>query len=265
MSSAPKGHLSMDVEPRTAKGKRTRARLFDAGKRVFERDGFLSARITDIAAEAQISHGAFYHYYDSKETLFREIAAEVDVQLLSMDDLPRDTDTRVGPVERIRRANRSYLLAYQREAKIMRVIEEVTRYDEDVRRVRVTRGREFTLRLEAAIERLQSDGLADPRLDPRYAAHALGLMVIRFAEDLFFGTVEFDLDTAVEQLTLLWANALGLKANGRRRPQVGQTEPASSGRSGSPDENVENKRAHRSAPAAAVGRSRVRSVRSTGG
>jgi AcrR family transcriptional regulator len=254
----------MDAEPRTAKGKRTRARLFDAGKRVFERDGFLQARITDIATEAQISHGAFYHYYDSKETLFREIAAEVDVQLLSMDDLPRDTAARSGPVERIRMANRSYLLAYQREAKIMRVIEEVTRYDEAVRRVRVTRGREFTVRLESAIARLQAEGLADPRLDRRYAAHALGLMVIRFAEDLFFGTVEFDLDTAVEQLTLLWANALGLKPNGRRRPPVGKPDTATSGQPGPIEQNVENERVASPAKAPAVRGSRTRSGRSTG-
>ena len=63
----------MEPEPRSAKGRRTRARLLEAGKTVFERDGFLQARISDIAAEAQVSHGSFYHYFDSKESVLDEL------------------------------------------------------------------------------------------------------------------------------------------------------------------------------------------------
>ncbi len=94
----------MDAEPRSVKGRRTRARLLEAGKSVFERDGFLQARITDIAAAAQVSHGSFYHYFDSKESLFREIAEQVEVRLVSMDDIPHYVDSESGPVDRIRAA-----------------------------------------------------------------------------------------------------------------------------------------------------------------
>jgi hypothetical protein len=38
-------------------------------------------------------------------------------------------------------------------------------------------------------------------------------MVARFAEMMFIGAMGFDLDTAVEQLTLLWANSLGISDN----------------------------------------------------
>lgn len=200
----------MDGEPRSAKGRRTRARLLQAGKTVFERDGFLSARITDIATEAQVSHGAFYHYFDSKESLFREIAEEVEVRLVGMDDIAGDVPADAGPIERIRAANRSYLAAYRKEARIMRVIEEVSRYDEDVRAVRTRRDDYLAVRLEAAIARLQADGLADPRIDTRYAATVLGGMVARFAETMFIWGGSWNFDAAVEQLTVLWANALGI-------------------------------------------------------
>ncbi len=205
----------MDAEPRSAKGRRTRARLIEAGKTVFERDGFLQARITDIASEAQVSHGSFYHYFESKESLFREIAEELDVRLLSMDDVPHDDERKNGPIDRIRAANRSYLLAYRREAKIMRVIEEVSRYDENVRSVRTRRQDYLGVRLESAIARLQADGLADKRIDKHYAAMALGGMVARFAENMFIGGGSYELDRAVEQLTLLWANALGLDTDSK--------------------------------------------------
>lgn len=199
-----------EPEPRSARGRRTRARLLAAGKVVFERDGFLPARITDIAAEAQVSHGAFYHYFESKEALFREIAEEVEVRLVAMDDIPEATPGS-DPVERIRAANRSYLSAYRKEARIMRVIEEVSRYDDEVRRVRTRRDDHLAARLEASIARLQSEGVADPRIDKRYAATALGGMVARFAETMFVGGGRYTFEAAVEQLTLLWANALGLK------------------------------------------------------
>jgi AcrR family transcriptional regulator len=202
----------VEAEPRSAKGRRTRARLLEAGKTVFERDGFLQARITDIATEAQVSHGSFYHYFDSKESLFREIAEEVEVRLVSMDDIPQHhVDHEPGPIGRIRAANRSYLAAYKKEARIMRVIEEVSRYDETVRGIRTKRDDYLTTRLESAIARLQDEDNADARIDTRYAAIALGGMVARFAETMFLDGISFDLDTAVEQLTLLWANSLGIK------------------------------------------------------
>ena len=201
----------MDAEPRSAKGRRTRARLLEAGKAVFERDGFLQARITDIATAAQVSHGSFYHYFDSKESLFREIAEEVEVRLVSMDDIAHDLDQAAGPIERIRAANRAYLTAYKKEARIMRVIEEVSRYNDDVRQVRAKRDDYLAARLESATKRLQADGLADQRIDVRYAATALGGMVAKFAEMMFIGGARFELEVAVEQLTLLWANALGLR------------------------------------------------------
>jgi hypothetical protein len=92
----------------------------------------------------------------------------------------------------------------------MKVIEEVSRYDEEVRLVRVQRDNELAERLESTISRLQRNGLADRRINGRYAAMALGGMVARFAEQLFVGGGEYDQDEAVEQLTILWANALGL-------------------------------------------------------
>jgi hypothetical protein len=102
----------------------------------------------------------------------------------------------------------------------MRVIEEVSRYNEDVRMARAKRDDYLTVRTESAIARLQAEGVADRRIDTRHAAIALGGMVAKFAEMMFIGGAKFDLDTAVDQLTLLWANALGIQENRSRRPRA---------------------------------------------
>src|SRR5271166_2773805 len=65
----------------TQKGALTRARLLSAGKEIFEEDGLLEARISDITARAHVSHGTFYTYFTSKQEMFREVALKVDKEL----------------------------------------------------------------------------------------------------------------------------------------------------------------------------------------
>jgi AcrR family transcriptional regulator len=206
--------------PRSKKGAKTRTRLMDAAKAVFERDGFLDARIVDIAETAGLAAGSFYHYFDSKEQIFREVAQAQEERLTAPadDEDPGDTPS---PWERIRRANRRYLERYRDEAALMGVIEQVSRYDAEVNAARMATMKHFVERAERAIRRMQRDKLVDRRVDPTFAADALGAMVARFAEIwLVQGYREYDFDEAVEQLTLLWGNALGLEPeaiNSRRR------------------------------------------------
>jgi AcrR family transcriptional regulator len=203
-------------EPRPAplsrKGMRTRARLVDAAKQVFERDGFLDARIVDIAETAQIAPGSFYHYFDSKQQIFREVARAQEERLTAPPDDPGSAPRDATPWDRIRSANRLYLQRYRDEAAIMGVIEQVSRYDPQVNAARMATMKHFVERAERAIRRLQRDGLADKRIKASMAADALGAMVARFAELwLVQGYRDYDFDDAVEQLTILWGNALGLE------------------------------------------------------
>ena len=95
----------------------------------------------------------------------------------------------------------------------MGVIEQVSRYDDQVNAVRVATQHDFSERAERACRRLQQEGMADADLDPVVAADALGAMVGRFAELwLVQGYRDYDFDEAVEQLSVLWANALGIPA-----------------------------------------------------
>ena len=197
----------------TRRGAGTRARLVRAAKKVFERDGFLEARITDISKMAGFSHGAYYHYFDSKEELFREVAEIQEARLTAPPDDPGLVDAHDdSPIERIRKANRRYLLRYREEAQIMGVIEQVSRYDAPVNEARMARQRHFAERSERAIRRWQQEGLVDPGLDATLVSDALGAMVGRFAELWLVQDYRtYDFDHAVEQLTRIWANALRLE------------------------------------------------------
>jgi AcrR family transcriptional regulator len=197
--------------PRTRKGERTRAQLVAAAKIVFERDGFLGARIVDIAELAGVATGSFYHYFDSKEQVFREVARRQEQRLTAPEEGGTQRSAGGSAWERIGVANRHYLERYRDEAALMGVIEQVSRYDSEVNEARTATMKHFVERAARSIRQLQADGLADARLNASMAADALGAMVARFAEQwLVQGYRSYDFDDAVEQLTRLWGNALGL-------------------------------------------------------
>lgn len=216
--SSPDGERTSG--PRSAKGARTRARLVDAAKQVFEETGFLDARISDIAERAGLSHGSFYHYFDSKEEVFLEVA-EAQGERFTRDALIRqglvpessDGAARVdGDVaERLRSAIRRYLEMYRDEARIMGVIEQVSRYHGPVREVRAAQQRQYFHQAEAAIRELQQRGLVDPALEPAVAATALVGMMMRFAEIwLVQGQLDCDFDEGVETLANVCLKAVRL-------------------------------------------------------
>ena len=227
MSTPASAEIDKPNGPRSRKGARTRARLLKAAKEVFEEDGFLEARISDIAERANLSHGSFYHYFESKEDIFREVAEAVEEQLSApLGCVILDSSSPATPQERIREAIRLHMESYRREARIMGVIEEVSRYDDHVGAVRMKRHQQYHQQVASSIRQLQQHGLADPDLDPKIAAAALGAMTVRFPEMwLVEGYLNCNFDKGVDQLTRVFINALGLKESaGRPRSRPTATD-----------------------------------------
>lgn len=203
---------------RSPRGERTRAKLVKAAREIFERDGFLDARIVDIAFRAKVSYGAFYHYFESKEQIFREVAEAQEDRLSAPPDPGEGRIPNPTAYDRLHEANRRYLERYRSAAPLMGVIEQVSRYDSYVNAARMASQRHFAERFEKALRQLQKEGLGDTRVDAAFAADALGAMIARFAELwLTQGYREYDFDAAVEQISLLWANAVGIAAPERKR------------------------------------------------
>jgi AcrR family transcriptional regulator len=199
--------------PRSRKGVQTRARLLDAAKQIFEEKGFLEARISDIAERAGLSHGAFYHYFDSKEQIFREVAETLDALLSEpMETVLLAPSAQGSPRDRMLLTLRRHLEAYAAEARIMGVIEEVSRYDEHVFAVRAAGNARHREAIAANIRRLQKRRRADTTLDPDIAAAALGSMVERLTEVwLAQRQLDAEIEDVAETLATLMVNALGLQ------------------------------------------------------
>jgi len=198
--------------PRSSKGARTRERLVEAAKEVFEELGFLEARISDIAEKAGQAHGSFYYYFASKEEVFREVAVAVDKRLFAPLDHVIKAQSKLDAKERVRESMRRYFDSYRQEARILGLIEHVSRFDTEVNAIRLARHKLVTERVAETIRHLQRKKLADATLDPLITAAALGALSYRFAELwLVHGAVDCTPEHAVEQLTQIFWNALRLK------------------------------------------------------
>lgn len=224
---------TVDVKvPVTDRGRRTRSRLVKAARLVFEESGFLEARITDIADAAGVAYGTFYTYFATKEEIFHEVAREVqqDFIISRQEAEPSDGDEQLDLYARIERANRRYLEGYARNARIMAVVEQVATFNHELLEIRKEMRIAFVERSTRAISRWQAEGLADPELDPYYAASALGSMIDRFAYVWLVLEGDFELDKAVDNLTRLWVQALNLQPQTGGHPAPSSTKQGQRGK-----------------------------------
>ncbi|NUR58594.1 MAG: TetR/AcrR family transcriptional regulator [Catenulispora sp.] len=196
------------VTPRSARGIRTRSALVDAARVVFERDGYLEARLSDISAEAGVASGSLYTYFEGKEAIFQAVAEQVTEEMLHPHLRVRTGVS--DPRELIDLANREYLRSYKKNAKLMALFEQVSQIDEDFRKVRIERADAFVQRNAKMIRTLQKQGKADAELDPVLTAHALSGMVSRMAYVAFVQKAPMPFERLVATLNRIWINALGL-------------------------------------------------------
>ena len=85
----------------------TRAKLLDAAKALFARQGVDSTRIQEITDEADVGFGSFYNHFASKEALIEAVLGDiVAAQGAEIDALTAHLD---DPAEIISAAHRSFV------------------------------------------------------------------------------------------------------------------------------------------------------------
>lgn len=202
--------------PTTERGRRMRARVLTAAREVFERDGFLAARVTDISAAAGVAHGSFYTYFGSKADVFRAlVAATMDELYASLGGGapagdPGRLSSPADAVARIDRANRRFVAMYQQNTALMALFEQVTTFDPEVRALRQAARERMVGRVRHSIEQLQAAGVVDADLDAEYSAHALVAMVNGLVHYWLVLGADFEEERLVHAMTGLWARSLGL-------------------------------------------------------
>ena len=195
---AAEADVSEDKTPRTARGRRTLAALFDAAAAEFGEKGFHEASVSGITRRAGVALGSFYTYFDSKDALFRALVRR-------MSDQVRD---HVAPAVRAapdgiakERAGLAQFIGFVREHKeLYRIIDEAEFVDPDSFRLHyAVTAQRIRARLEAAAAR------GELRADVG-EVHAWAVMGMNVFLGLRYGVWDNDLtpgavaDTAAEML-----------------------------------------------------------------
>lgn len=199
------------IEPKTDRGRRTRDLVVQAARTVFEEKGFLDTRIADIAAAAEMSHGTFYTYFQTKDEVFLVIMAQVAESQYEATRVPVDLDA--SPAMRIEYSIRQYLRSYEATARLSGVIEQVAILNEGFRLARLELRAEFRDRIERGIRRMQDQGLVETSLSARVAAEAITSMLSNFAYITLTLGEHYDEDEAVATLTRMWTGGIGLRSD----------------------------------------------------
>jgi AcrR family transcriptional regulator len=99
---------------------RTRQELLTAAKTVLAKKGYHNAKITDIAAAADIGVGTFYLYYPTKDALFLELVEETARALREEIDQAR---ARVdGLAEKIHAANLAFFRFARDNRELLKIV-----------------------------------------------------------------------------------------------------------------------------------------------
>ncbi len=207
-------------EPRTAptKGQRTRYKLLVSAESVFERLGFLDARVADIAAEAKVAHGTFYTYFESKTDIFRAVLTEFLPPIYQKSNYGGGASP--TPFQRVEFGNRRFLDVYRGNSKMLALLEQAATFDPEVKALRTKFRYVAERRIRRNIIRMQEDQVVDPTLDAEVAASCLVAMATHsFYTWLVADKRDYNMESAVITLSRLWGNALGLKPEVSDRPE----------------------------------------------
>lgn len=81
------------LSKRQIQGQTSRDKLLDAATRLFHENGYQAVTVNDICEAAQLTKGAFYHHFDSKEALYQHLyTPQLDTYLASHFSIPEDVD-----------------------------------------------------------------------------------------------------------------------------------------------------------------------------
>ena len=193
--------------PLGRKAARTRAALLDAARTVFSENGYASASVGDIAAEAGVSLDAFYQYFRDRADILATLVGEGAQRML--DDAAQVWRPNEGR-EGVQRVLRAFVSHYRATSKFQRVWEEVTHVDGDLASLRRELTRTYTGAIEASLRRGQADGSVRADLDVVGTAVALAAMVdrtcyVRFVFDRQPGA---GVEPTVNVLTDIWWSAV---------------------------------------------------------
>jgi AcrR family transcriptional regulator len=198
------------AKPTTRKGLRTREKILEGARVIFARDGYVDARMIEIAQEAGVSTGGLYRYFVNKTDVFAALIEDLHEELYDASGRT-SASFQDHPLAALSEANRGYVEHYYANRDVMRAFIEAAAVDERFRKLwwemRDRHVRRFSRALRSAHAAKSVDGVP-----VELATEAMACMVeqccyVWFAHD-DMRSAPVDLDEAVRTVTHAWWSAM---------------------------------------------------------
>jgi len=216
---------------RGRKGRQTDEAFREAARVVFAREGYLNAKISDIAAAAGRSVASFYNYYDTKADLLIALAEEFHAEATQMAILPYRSG--LSREDALREAVAGFWRTYaNRRGELIGIFQAAMLEGEFRDRWLKIRAEAIT-RIAAEVRRAQADGYC-PGVDPVLTASALSAMLEHFCY-IWLGQggeradVEFDDERALDALATIWVRAVYWRPSDAEQEATAGPEEAAAG------------------------------------
>ena len=183
------------AKPRTREAEATKARILDAAKREFAKNGLGGARVDVIAEKARANKRMIYHYFESKEGLFQTILenAYVDIRIaeqkMNLDHLaPKEA------LERLVRFTWDYYL--KNPEFITLVNSENLHRAKHLKKSEVVKvySRKFVSMVATILDRGVSAGVFRPGVDPVQLNITIAAIGYYYLTNRFTGSIVFERD-----------------------------------------------------------------------
>lgn len=200
-TAAPKaGQGDAGGKPRMRDAEATRARILDAAKREFAKNGLGGARVDEIAERARANKRMIYHYFESKEGLFQTVLenAYVDIrtaeQKLNLDHL----DPRAA-LEKLVRFTWDYYL--KNPEFITLVNSENLHRAKHLKRSEIIKiySRRFVSMVGTILDRGVTAGVFRPGVDPVQLNITIAAIGYYYLTNRFTGSIVFERDLMAKE------------------------------------------------------------------
>ena len=199
------------LDPVSARGQKRRELIKAAAREVLERTGYHAMKVTDVAAQAGVAVGLFYHYFADLEAVTREVLSDY-LDELSATPAPEPEDR----FDLIYIPTLVWAKAYEEHPGLMRCLVQVADEVPEFRALWNEHNATWSKRIAKSISRRLPQGQENDNISLSMA-YALGAMVDGLISEVYVrrnSGLRKLLKTpreAAELLSVIWYRALYLE------------------------------------------------------
>jgi AcrR family transcriptional regulator len=196
------------LDGRKLRSVQTKEKLLVAAKKIFLKDGFEKATVTQIITEADTGYGTAYVHFKGKEDFLSVLMEEIMVEFLKVAEMPFSPATREEAFKQITHQTSTFLYMAEKERALLQVIEEGIRLSKQISYKWDTIRETFISHITNDIKYSQAQNLARKEVNAMLVAKSWFYAHEMFLWEIVKTNQGMNVDDITQSLTTIYTNGL---------------------------------------------------------